>query len=51
MADKSKKCFSASEVLEAIFEDEDSHDDQFDCGSDAEIMPDSDQDEDSDLDT
>ena len=37
MADKAKKKYSAAEVLEAIFDDEDSLDDQFDCGSDVEV--------------
>ena len=51
MADRSKKRFSGREVLEAIFNDEDSHDEQFDCGSDAEIIPDSENENDSDLNT
>ena len=51
MADKAKKRYSAAEVLEAIFDDEDSLDDQFDCGSDVEMIPDSaDSSSDSDLD-
>ena len=51
MADKAKNRYSAAEVLEAIFDDEDSLDDQFDCGSDVEMIPDStDSSGDSDLD-
>ena len=51
MADKAKKKYSTAEVLEAIFDDQDSLDDQFDCGSDVEIMPDTaDSSNDSDLD-
>ena len=51
MADKAKKRYSTAEVLEAIFDDQDSLDDQFDCGSDVEIMPDIvDSSNDSDLD-
>ena len=41
MADKYKKRYTAGEVLEAIFNDEDSLDEQFDYGSDVEIVPDS----------
>ena len=52
MAERGKKKYSVGEALEAIFEDEDSNDDQFDCGSDAEIVPDSAESEnDSDLDS
>ena len=51
-AEKGKKCFSAGEVLEALFEDQDSHDEQFDCGSDVEMVEDSKESEnDSDLDS
>ena len=51
MADKYKKRYTAGEALEAIFNDEDSLDEQFDCGSDVEIVPDSAESEnDSDLD-
>lgn len=53
MADRRRKRYSASEILEAVFADEDSGDDNFDCGSDAEIIPDSENNstcEDSDLD-
>ena len=52
MAEKGKKCFSAGEVLEAIFQDQDSHDEQFYCGSDIEMVEDSEESEnDSDLDS
>ena len=45
------KRYTAGEALEAIFNDEDSLDEQFDCGSDVEIVPDSAENEnDSDLD-
>ena len=51
MADKYNKRYSAGEVLEAIFNDEDSLDEQFDCGSDVEMVPDSaESGNDSDLD-
>ena len=51
MADKYKKRYTAGEALEAIFNDEDSLDEQFDCGSYVEIVPDSAESEnDSDLD-
>ena len=53
MADRGRKWYSAREDLEAVFADEDSGDDNFDCGSDAEIIPDSENNstcEDSDLD-
>ena len=50
MADKYKKRYTAGEALEANFNDEDSLE-QFDCGSDVEIVPDSAESEnDSDLD-
>ena len=48
-----KKRYSVGEALEAVFADEDSGDENFDCGSDAEVIPDSENDsccEDSDLD-
>ena len=52
MAERGKKRYTAGEVLEAIFEDDDSNDEQFDCGSDIEAVPDSAESEsDSDLDT
>ena len=38
MADKYKKRYTAGDALEAIFNDEDSLDEQFDCGSDVEIV-------------
>ena len=52
MAERGKKRYTAGEVLEAIFEDEDSNDEQFDYGSDVEAVLDSAKSEsDSDLDT
>ena len=48
MAEGRKKRFSA-EVLEAILADRDSNDEDFDCGSDTEIVPDS-ENEHSDID-
>ena len=52
MAKRGKKRYTAGEVLEAIFEDDDSNDEQFDCGSDIEAVSDSAESEsDSDLDT
>ena len=51
MAERGKKRYTAGEVSEAIFEDDDSNDEQFDCGSDIEAVPDSAESEsDSDLD-
>ena len=51
MADKYKKRYTAGEALEAIFNDDNSLDEQFDCGSDVEKVPDSAETEnDSDLD-
>ena len=50
MAEKGKNHFSAGEVLEAIFQYQDSYDEQFDCGSDVEMVEDSEESEnDSDL--
>ena len=44
--------FSAGEVLEAIFQHWDSHDEQFDCESDVEMVENSKESEnDSDLDS
>ena len=37
MAEGNKKRFSAGEVIETIFTDEDSNDEDFDCRSDMEI--------------
>ena len=48
IAEGRKKRFSAGEVLEAIFADRDSNKD-FDCGSDIEIVPDSENEEYSDI--
>ena len=41
MAEKGKKHFSAGDVLEAIFQDQDSHDEKCECGPDVEIVEDS----------
>ena len=41
MADRGRKLFSVGEAIEAIFTDQDSDNDNFDCGSDAEYCPDS----------
>ena len=50
MAEGRKKRFFAGEVLEAIFADRDSNDEDFDCGSDIENVPDSENEEYSDID-
>ena len=50
MAERGKKRYTTGEVLEAIFEDDDSNDEQFDCRSDVEAVPNS-AENDSDLDT
>ena len=39
MADRGKKLFSVGEAIEAIFTDQDSDHDNFDCGSDVEYCP------------
>ena len=44
MAENGKN-FSAGEVLEAIFQGQDSHGEQFDCGSDLEMFEDSEESE------
>ena len=41
MADRGRKLFSAGEAVEAIFTDQDSDNDNFDCVSDVEYCPDS----------
>ena len=41
MADRGRKLFSVGEAIEAIFTDQDSDNDNFDCGSDVEYCPDS----------
>ena len=41
MADRGRKLFSVGEAIEAIFADQDSDNDNFDCGSDVEYCPDS----------
>ena len=40
MADRGRKFFSVGEAIEAIFTDQDSDNDTFDCGSDVEYCPD-----------
>ena len=41
MADRGRKLFSVGEAIEAIFTDQDSDNDKFDCESDVEYCPDS----------
>ena len=41
MADRRRKLFSVAEAIEAIFADQDCDNDNFDCGSDVEYCPDS----------
>ena len=41
MADRGRKLFSVGKAIEAIFTDQDSDNDNFDCGSDVEYCPDS----------
>ena len=36
MADRGRKLYSVGEAIEAIFTDQDSDNDNFDCGSDVE---------------
>ena len=50
MAEGNKKRFSSGEVNKAIFNDEDSNDEDFDCGSDTEIYPNSEKLINSDMD-
>ena len=38
MADRGRKRFTAGEVLEAIFTDQDSDNENYDCGSDTESI-------------
>ena len=47
MAEGRGKRYSAREVIEAIFADEDSNDKTFDCGCDLDIIPDSENEGDS----
>ena len=47
MADGRGKRYSAGEVIEAIFADEGSNDETFDCGYDLDIIPDSENEGDS----
>ena len=44
MADRGRKLFSNGEAIKAIFTDQDSDNDNFDCGSDLEYCPDSEDD-------
>ena len=53
MAEGRGKRYSTGEAIEAIFADEDSNDESFDCGYDLDIIPDSENEgnsESSDLD-
>ena len=47
MAEGRGKRYSTGETLEAIFADEDSNDESFDCGYDLDIIPDSENEGDS----
>ena len=47
MAEGRGKRYSAREAIEAIFTDEDSNDKTFDCGYDLDIIPDSENEGDS----
>ena len=47
MAEGRGKRYSAGEAIEAILADEDSNDETFDCGYDLDIIPDSENEEDS----
>ena len=47
MAEGTGKRYSMREVIEAIFADEDSNDESFDCGYDLDIIPDSENEGDS----
>ena len=44
MADRERKLYSVGEAIEAIFTDQDSANDNFDCRSDVEYCPDSEDD-------
>ena len=41
LADRGRKLYSVGETIEAIFTDQDSDNDNFDCGPDVEYCPDS----------
>ena len=47
MAERSGKRYSTGEAIEASFADEDSNDERFDCGYDLDIIPDSENEGDS----
>ena len=49
MAEGTRKRLSAEEALEAIFADEDSNDEDFNYGSDIDFVPDSADEENSDI--
>ena len=49
MATKGRSKFTAAEALELVFADEDSDNANFDCGSDFEVVPNSEESGDSDL--
>ena len=44
MADRERKLYSVGEAIEAIFTNQDSDNYNFDCGSDVEYCPDSEDD-------
>ena len=50
MAEGRGKRYSAGEDIDAMFADEDSNDESFDCGYDLDIIPDSENEGSSDLD-
>ena len=50
MVEGNKKRFSTGEVIEPIFNDEHGNDEDYDCKSDMEICPDTENEENSDID-
>lgn len=51
MAARGRRNYTAAEALKLVFADEDSDNANFDCGSDQECVPDSEDSGDSDLET
>ena len=49
MAEGRKKKYSTEEAIEYIFTDQDSNDEDFDCGSEIDFVPDSEDEEDIDI--
>ena len=49
MAERGRKRYSADEVIELIFADEGSNDEDIDCGSDLDFIPESDNEGDIDI--